>query len=173
MPSTRPPLPAAALLVSLSLLLPSPADARAWQGVEPGRSTSVEVVARFGEPTTRKQRGAVSVVAYKGDQALQGTKEVQFHCRADGVVEEITVFLATSLDAESVEGTFGKPQTKTFVESTFQKVWLYPQKGVTVYFDKDSNVDAISYTPPAPHKAVAGGAAPAAEKPEAKAERAP
>jgi hypothetical protein len=87
------------------------------------------------------------------------------------VVEEITVFLANALDVETVEGTFGKPQSKTFVEATFQKVWLYPQKGVTVYFDKESNVDAISYTAPAAPK---GAAAPAAgEKPDAKGEKAP
>ena len=59
------------------------------------------------------------------------------------------------------EGTFGKPQSKTFVEATFQKVWLYPSKGVTVYFDKESNVDVIAYSAPAAPKAAAT-AAPAA-----------
>lgn len=147
MPAPRPStIRIAALLVAL--LLPALAEAKPWQGIEPGKSTADEVVSRFGEPTTRKQRGARSVVAYKGDQALQGTKEVQFHCRADGVVEEITVFLAAALDTESVEGTFGKPQSKTFVEATFQKVWLYPAKGVTVYFDKESNVEVIAYGVP-------------------------
>ncbi|MCM2334467.1 MAG: hypothetical protein NDI82_11045, partial [Anaeromyxobacteraceae bacterium] len=67
--------------------MPAPAAAKAWQGIDPGKSTGDEVVSRFGEPTTRKQRGPRSVIAYKGDQALQGTKEVQFHCRVDGVVE--------------------------------------------------------------------------------------
>ncbi len=172
MPATRPSVKAALLApLLLALLLPAPALAKAWQGIEPGKSTGDEVVSRFGEPTTRKQRGARSVVAYKGDQALQGTKEVQFHCRADGVVEEITVFLAATLDAESVEGTFGKPQSKTFVEATFQKVWLYPGKGVTVYFDKESNVDVISYAAPAAPKAAAGPAA--TERAADKAEKAP
>jgi outer membrane protein assembly factor BamE (lipoprotein component of BamABCDE complex) len=163
MPLTRSSVTIALLL---ALLLPALAEAKAWQGIEPGKSTAEEVVARFGEPTTRKQRGARSVVAYKAEQALPGTKEVQFHCRTDGVVEEITVFLSASLDADSVEGTFGKPQSKTFVEATFQKVWLYPAKGVTVYFDKESNVDVISYTVPATSKAAAAPAtaSPAAEK---------
>lgn len=157
MSSPRPPAFAALLL---ALLLPALAQAKPWQGIEPGKSTGEEVVGRFGEPTTKKQRGARSVIAYKGDQALPGTKEAQFHCRADGVVEEITVFLAASLDAESVEGTFGKPQSKTFVEATFQKVWLYPAKGVTVYFDKESNVEVISYgIPQAAKPAVAAPAA--------------
>ena len=167
MPATRPSVLAALLL---ALLLPTLAEAKAWQGIEPGKSTGDEVVARFGEPTTRKQRGPRSVIAYKADQALQGTKEVQFHCRADGVVEEITVFLAASLDAESVEGTFGKPQSKTFVEATFQKVWLYPAKGVTVYFDKESNVDVIAYGVPQATKAGGPGAP---DKAEAKGEKAP
>jgi hypothetical protein len=162
MPSTRPSSAAAALL--LALLLPALAEAKPWQGIEPGKSTADEVLARFGEPTTRKQRGARSVIAYKSDQALPGTKEAQFHCRADGVVEEITVFLAASLDAESVEGTFGKPQSKTFVEATFQKVWLYPSKGVTVYFDKESNVDVIAYTAPAAPRAAAAAPPVAGEK---------
>lgn len=165
MPSTRPSLTAAPLLaLLLALALPAPAAAKAWQGIDPGKSTGDEVVSRFGEPTTRKQRGPRSVIAYKGDQALQGTKEVQFHCRTDGVVEEITVFLAASLDAEAVEGTFGKPQAKSFVEATFQKVWLYPQKGVTVFFDKDANVEIITYASGAPAKPAA--AAPAADKGE-------
>lgn len=175
MPSTRPSSVPAALFQALllALLLPTLAEAKAWQGIEPGRSSGDEVVTRFGEPTTRKQRGPRSVIAYKGDQALQGTKEAQFHCRADGVVEEITVFLSASLDAESVEGTFGRPQSKTFVEATFQKVWLYPSKGVTVYFDRESNVDVIAFGIPAAVKA-RGAAAPAApEKAEGKAEQAP
>jgi hypothetical protein len=162
MPSTRPSLLAAALLLPLALLLPAPADAKAWQGIEPGKSSGDEVVVRFGEPTTRKQRGPRSVIAYKGDQALSGTKETQFLCRPDGVVEEITVFLSVALDADSVEGTFGKPQTRTFVEATFQKVWLYPSKGVTVFFDKESNVQVITYSAAVAHKAAPAAAQPAA-----------
>ena len=160
------PMRLASLIIAL--LLPAAAHAKAWQGVEPGKTTADEVGTRFGEPTSRVKRGNRQVLAYKGDQALPGTKEAQFHCRADGVVEEITVFLAVTLDAESVEGTFGKPQARTFVEATFQKVWLYPQKGVTVYFDKESNVEVIAYSAPAAHKA--GAAAPAAEP---KGEKAP
>jgi hypothetical protein len=159
MTSTRLAFAAAATL--LALASPTTGQARAWQGIDPGHSTLEAVVTRFGEPTTRKTRGQKSVAAYKGDQALPGTKEVQFSCRADGVVEEIVVFLASPLDAESVEGTFGKAQARTFVEATFQKVWLYPQKGVTVFFDKAGAVEIISYGVPTSGK---GTAAPPAEK---------
>ena len=165
MPSTR---LAHLLAALLALALPAAGEAKSWQGVEPGKSTADEVVTRLGEPTSRVKRGARTVVAYKGDQALPGTREAQFHCRADGVVEEITVFLATALDAESIEGTYGKPPTRTFTDS-FQKVWLYPQKGVSVFFDKEGAVQAIAFSAGAP-AAAAPAAAAAEHKAEAKAE---
>jgi hypothetical protein len=146
-------------LLTLLLLSPVLAQAKAWQGVDPGKATVDDVAAKFGEPTSRVKRGTRTVLAYKGEQALPGTKEAQFHCRADGVVEEITVFLAVPLDGDSIEGTYGKPQAKTFTD-TFQKVWQYPQKGVTVYFDKEGTVQAITFAANA-HKA---GEAKAAEK---------
>jgi len=129
----------------VALLLPFAVHAKTWQGVEPGKTTADEVGARFGEPTSRVKRGNRQVLAYKGDQALPGTKEAQFHCRADGVVEEITVFLAAPLDGESIEGTYGKPTARTFTD-TFQKVWQYPHKGVTVFFDGEGQVQAITFT---------------------------
>ena len=129
-----------------ALLLPTVVPARAWQGIEPGKSTADEVGSRFGEPTSRVKRGTRLVLAYKGDQALAGTKEAQFHCRTDGVVEEITVFLSVPLDAESIEGTYGKPTSRTFTDS-FQKVWQYPRKGVMVFFDREGTVQAITFSP--------------------------
>jgi hypothetical protein len=158
-----------AAALAATLLGPGIARARAWQGIEPGRTSLEAVVAKFGEPTTRKSRGQKSVAAYKGEQAMPGTREVQFACRADGVVEEIVVFLAAPLDAETVEGTFGKPQSRTFVEATFQRVWLWPQKGVTVFLDKDGAAEVISYTAPAAPKAAAAAAEKAPEKAAEKA----
>jgi hypothetical protein len=134
--------------LTLALLLPATVPAKAWQGIDPGKSTAGEVGTRFGEPTSRVKRGGRLVLAYKGEQALPGTKEAQFHCRADGVVEEITVFLSAPLDGESIEGTYGKPTTRTFTD-TFQKVWQYPQKGVMVFFDSGGTVQAITFLPAA------------------------
>jgi hypothetical protein len=128
----------------LALLLPVIVPAKSWQGIEPGKSSADEVGTRFGEPSSRVKRGGRTVLAYKGEQALPGTKEAQFHCRADGVVEEITVFLASPLDGDSIEGTYGKPTAKTFTDS-FLKVWQYPQKGVTVFFDGAGTVQAITF----------------------------
>ncbi len=136
------------LLLALALALaPGLADAKPWKGVNPGTSTLQEVVERFGEPTTRTKRTGRTVLAYYGEQALEGTRQAQFHVDAQGVVLEITIFLTAQLDQESIEGTYGKPPQRTFVEDTFQKVWVYPQAGVTVYFGKDGNVEALTFGP--------------------------
>ena len=134
------------VLLFFAAIAPALAAARPWQGIQPGTSTQEEVVQRFGEPTTRTKRAAKTVLAYYGDQALSGTKQAQFHVDGAGVVQEITIFLTAQLDAETVQGTYGKPPQRTFVEDTFQKVWVYPAAGVTVYFGKDGNVEALSFT---------------------------
>jgi hypothetical protein len=135
------------LALLLLALAPGAASARAWKGVNPGTSTQQEVVERFGEPTTKTKRPGRVVFAYYGEQALEGTRQAQFHLDDRSVVVEITIFLTAQLDQESIEGTYGKPPQRTFVEDTFQKVWVYPQAGVTVYFGKDGNVEALTFGP--------------------------
>ncbi len=132
-------------LLAAAALAPLPAAAKAWQGISPGSSTMDEVVNKFGEPTTRTKRSTRTVLAYLGEQALPGTKQAQFHVREDGVVLEITVFLATQLEREAIEGTYGRSPRKTFTDD-FLPVWLYEAEGVTVYFTKDGFVNAISFS---------------------------
>jgi outer membrane protein assembly factor BamE (lipoprotein component of BamABCDE complex) len=143
----------------LLALCPALALARPWKGVTPGTSSQQEVVERFGEPTARTKRPGRTVLAYYGDQALEGTRQAQFHVDAQGTVLEITIFLTAQLDQESIEGTYGKPPQRTFVEDTFQKVWVYPQAGVTVYFAKDGTVEALTFGPGAKQAAKAPAAA--------------
>jgi outer membrane protein assembly factor BamE (lipoprotein component of BamABCDE complex) len=140
-------MPSIRLALVLAVALPALAHARAWRGIHPGVTTQVDVVEKFGEPTTRTKRTGRTVLAYYGEQALEGTRQAQFHVDPQGVVVEITVFLTAQLDAQSVEGTYGKPPQRTFVEDTYQKVWLYPQQGVTVYFGKEGNVEALTFAP--------------------------
>jgi hypothetical protein len=135
------------LLLVLAGAFPGGAHARAWKGITPGATTQAEVVEKFGEPTTKTKRTGRTVLAYYGEQALEGTRQAQFHVDPQGVVVEITIFLTAQLDAESIEGTYGKPPQRTFVEDTFQKVWLYPTQGVTVYFNKEGNVEALTFAP--------------------------
>ena len=147
------------ICLAVVLALPTLAYARAWKGINPGVTTQTEVVEKFGEPTTKSKRSGKTILAYYGEQALEGTRQAQFHVDAQGVIVEITIFLTAQLDAESIEGTYGKPPQRTFVEDTFQKVWLYPQQGVTVYFNKEGNVEALTF---APGTKAAAKAAPAA-----------
>ena len=135
------------LLLALAIALPRAASARAWKGINPGVTTQAEVVEKFGEPTTKTKRTGRTVLAYYGEQALEGTRQAQFHVDPQGVVVEITINLTSQLDAESIEGTYGKPPQRTFVEDTIQKVWLYPTQGVTVYFNKEGNVEALTFAP--------------------------
>ena len=152
-------------LASLLLALaPALASARAWKGVTPGTSTQQEVVERFGEPTTKTKRSARTVLAYYGEQALEGTRQAQFHVDDKGTVVEITIFLTAQLDQDSIEGTYGKPPQRTFVEDTFQKVWVYPQQGVTVYFGKEGNVEALTFGPGTKAAPKAAAAQPAAQQ---------
>jgi hypothetical protein len=135
------------LALLLAAIVPAFATARAWKGINPGASTQAEVTDKFGEPTTRTKRGGRTVLAYYGEQALEGTRQAQFHLDGQGTVAEITIFLTAQLEAETIEGTYGKPPQRTFVEDTFQKVWVYPAVGVTVYFNKEGNVDALTFGP--------------------------
>jgi hypothetical protein len=146
--------------------LPAAAAAKPWQGVTPGQTTRADVISRFGEPSTQGKLGDRTALVYKGEQALSGTRQAQFFVRDDGVVTEITVFPATALDKESVEGTYGKGAQKTFTDD-FRPVWLYKAHGITVFFGKEGSVDAISFKPAEPVAPAAPAPAKAATAPPA------
>jgi len=133
-------LPALALV----LALPGTALARSWQGITPGSSTQADVVARFGEPSTKGKLEGRTALVYKGEQAITGTRQAQFLIGDDGRVAEINVFPASQLEKEAVLGTFGKEPQKTFTDD-FRTVWLYRPIGVVVFFGKDGVVEAIRF----------------------------
>jgi hypothetical protein len=167
-------LPVAA--VTLLLVLPGTAFARSWQGITPGQSNQADVVARFGEPSTRGKLEGRTALVYKGEQAIAGTRQAQFLVGDDGRVAEINVFPSSSLEKDAVLGTFGKEPQKTFTDD-FRTVWLYRSIGVVVFFGKDGTVEAIRFqaadrnarpaaaTPEASTPGPASGAAPAAGVP--------
>src|SRR5574341_1510328 len=116
-------------------LVPAAAQAKAWQGINPGASTAADVQQRFGEPSTKGRLEGRTAAVYKGEQAIAGTKQAQFLFGDDGVVTEINVFPASQLDKEAVEGTYGKAAHKTFTDE-FRPVWIFKSIGVMVFFDK-------------------------------------
>src|SRR5437867_1346074 len=125
-----------------AVLLARAASAKPWQGIVPGQSKQADVVAKFGEASTQGKLSGKNALVYKGDQVIAGTKQAQFFYRDDGTVSEVTVFPATQLDKEAVEGTYGKGAHKTFTDD-FRPVWIYRASGVMVFFGKDGNVEAI------------------------------
>ena len=130
--------------LSLLLALPGTALARSWQGITPGQSTQADVVARFGEPSTKGKLEGRTALVYKGDQAIVGTRQAQFLVAEDGRVAEINVFPSSQLEKDAVLGTFGKDPHKTFTDD-FRTVWLYRGIGVVVFFGKDGVVEAIRF----------------------------
>jgi hypothetical protein len=152
---------ALAAAVACAVAAPRPARARAWQGIVPGTSTQADVVARFGEPSTKGKLEGRTALVYKGDQAIAGTRQAQFLVAEDGTVAEVNVFPAAQLDKDSVEGTYGKGPQKTFTDD-FRQVWIYRQVGIMVFFGKDGTVEAIRF------KAPDGAPAPATPAPPSK-----
>jgi hypothetical protein len=150
------------LLAAAALALPSVAAARSWQGITPGASHEADVVARFGEPSTRGRLEGRTALVYKAEQAIGGTRQAQFLVSEGGVVTEINVFPATALEKDAVLGTFGKEPQKTFTDD-FRSVWIYRSLGVMVFFGKDGAVEAIRYT--APDRAPAPAPTPRAATP--------
>ena len=140
----RPHLLAAFLLL---LALPGTALARSWQGITPGQSTQADVVARFGEPSTKGKLEGRTALVYKAEMAIVGTRQVQFLVNDDGKVAEINVFPASQLEKEAVLGTFGKDPQKTFTDD-FRTVWRYRAIGVVVFFGKDGGVEALRFQAP-------------------------
>jgi hypothetical protein len=128
----------------IALALPGSALARSWQGITPGSSTQADVVARFGEPSTKGKLEGRTALVYKAEQAIAGTRQAQFLVGDDGRVAEINVFPASQLEKEAVLGTFGKDPMKTFTDD-FRTVWLYRPIGVVVFFGKDGTVEAIRF----------------------------
>jgi hypothetical protein len=155
-----------ALLVVLAL--PGSALARSWQGITPGSSTQADVVARFGEPSTKGKLEGRTALVYKGEQAITGTRQAQFLVGDDGRVSEINVFPSSQLEKEAVLGTFGKEPQKTFTDD-FRTVWLYRPIGVVVFFGKDGTVEAIRFqaADKGAKPATSSGAAPQENQPAA------
>jgi len=136
--------PLSLLALALALALPGSALARSWQGITPGSSTQADVVARFGEPSTKGKLEGRTALVYRGEQAIAGTRQAQFLVGDDGRVAEINVFPVSQLDREAVLGTFGKDPMKTFTDD-FRTVWFYRPIGVKVFFGKDGTVEAIRF----------------------------
>ena len=173
----RRPGPTRTLLVTL-LLLAAVAQAKAWNGIEPGVSRKDEVVRRFGPPSKTLTVSGKEVLAYTDSAAMKGTSQAQFRVDpATGVVERIDVFPATVIDHDTVEATFGPPCPKTGspqpagcfqkkLTDDFRTYYLYARIGLAVFFEENEDrVQSLVYTAPRPAPSAAPAASPASAAP--------
>jgi hypothetical protein len=152
-------------LVIALVLVPLAAQAKSWRNVKPGETSKAEVLKRFGDPTTELAEGKKTVLAYEGDEAIEGTKQAQFIIGADGKVEQIAIFPATVVEKASVASTFGpscaeKEQPNCYVQKVsdddFKTYFWYEQLGLVVFFDAaGKNVASFLYVKPGAPKSSA------------------
>lgn len=152
------------LLAALLGLVSLRAEAKPWKSIQPGQSTGAEVVKRFGEPSRRMPAGKGEVLAYKDDEAIEGSREAQFDVDARGVVIQVTVFPDAVMDQATAEASFGeecgkapagKPcHVKKVTDDDFKPYDFYESQGLAVFFDKRGKVGSLLYLPPAKVRAV-------------------
>ncbi len=134
----------------LALLVPALAQARSWNGIEPGVTSRDEVLKRFGAPTKMLTVDGHQVLAYTGTSAIKGTAQAQFRVDPQtGLVERIDVFPGPVVDKETVESSYGPPcpagasapgncYQKKLTEE-FRTYYFYPHLGLAVFFEEDGD----------------------------------
>jgi hypothetical protein len=142
------------------LFAAAPAVAKPWQGVEPGQTKREQVIQKFGEPSRVVTAEGKEVIAYLGERAIKGTKQVQFKVDpGTQLVERIDVFPGPVIDKESVESTYGNacpsgkaaasgPCYQKKLTDDFRTYMLYAKLGLAVFLNEDGKtVHSFIFTP--------------------------
>ncbi|WP_375765930.1 hypothetical protein NR798_30060 [Archangium gephyra] len=142
------------------LLAAVPAVAKPWQGVEPGQTKREQIIQKFGEPSRVVTAEGKEVIAYLGERAIKGTKQVQFKVDpGTQLVERIDVFPGPVIDKESVESTYGNacpsgkaaasgPCYQKKLTDDFRTYMLYAKLGLAVFLNEDGKtVHSFIFTP--------------------------
>ena len=146
------------LVLTTLLLLPAAAQARSWRNVTPGTTPAADVTKRFGEPTKRLKQGAKKILAYEGDETIDGTKQAQFTIAEDGKVETIAIFPATVIERTALADTYGpeckeKQVPNCYVQKVsdddFKTYFWYAKLGLVVFLSNDGKtVQSLLYVKP-------------------------
>lgn len=143
-------------LVVLSVTLSSVSLAKPWNGIAPGASSRLDVIAKFGDPSKVLSTGGRDTLVYLGPRAIRGTVQAQFKLGADGAVARIDVYPSVSLTAEAIAETYGPacasdPTEPCFVakETPQQRTyWVYAKLGLAVFFGGDGRtVQSLAFLP--------------------------
>ncbi len=154
------------------LLLASSAFARPWNGIDPGTSSVIDVVGKFGEPSKRSEAKGKQVLVYSGDRAINGTIQVHFKVNpASQTVDRIDVYPAPEIKASQVEESYGgacdpssagggeRPCFYKRQTETKHVYYLYLKLGLAVFFKDDQTVRSFSFLSPAAVAVTNSGAA--------------
>jgi hypothetical protein len=141
----------------LCLLVPTAAVAKPWNGIQPGSSSTADVIDRFGQPTRTVVTGDQQTLVFAGDRAIKGTVQSQFKVGPDKVVRRIDVYPAVPLDAAAIESSYGPACTaQAPVEPCFVKkqsptkhpYYVYAKLGLAVFFKEDGKtVLSLAFLP--------------------------
>ena len=142
------------------LFAAAPAVAKPWQGVDPGQTKREQLIQKFGEPSRVVTAEGKEVIAYLGERAIKGTKQVQFKVDpGTQLVERIDVFPGPVIDKESVESTYGNacpsgkaaasgPCYQKKLTDDFRTYMLYAKLGLAVFLNEDGKtVHSFIFTP--------------------------
>ena len=149
-----------AVLVVVLLALAPPARAAEWAAIDPGRSTTEDVRARFGAATRTEAQKLEGHDApqwvYEATQAPVGMRRVtvEFGLMVDGTYRKDVV---RALRLEPKPGIFTRRVVVTgwgeplhVAREGEGDVFVYPE-GLLVYFDKEGwDARLVLFTPPQP-----------------------
>ncbi|HOX46635.1 MAG TPA: hypothetical protein PK668_23750 [Myxococcota bacterium] len=133
----------------IALLAQSPpARAKAWKGMEPGKTTKEQVIDKFGAPTKAfTQGGELSDgLSFQGDQAIAGTTEANFFFDKAEVLFRIDVYPEREVSAAQVRKIYG-PDCEQKRLAGGLSVLVYPKAGLSVFFNPDGKAHIFQFTP--------------------------
>lgn len=147
------------VVLSIVCLFAALSNAKPWQGIHPGVSSTLDVFGKFGEPTKKADVKGQLVLVYSGIQAPGGTVQTQFKLLpGTQTVGRIDVYPAPQIDKAAVEKSYGpkcdeKEPQKTepcyFLKESEGKrpYFLYLKLGVAVFFKPDGSVLSFAFLP--------------------------
>ncbi len=144
-------------LVLLLLAWGSSAGAKPWNGIAPGTSSSLDVIARFGDPSKTLTAEGKETLVYSGPKAIKGAAQAQFKLSQDKTVERIDVYPAVVLDVDAIEDSYGPAcdekhtNEPCFVKKETQQkhsYYVYGRLGLAVFFKDDGRtVQSLAFLP--------------------------
>jgi hypothetical protein len=146
------------LLLIITVFSALSSIAKPWQGIEPGASSELDVIGKFGEPTRAAQAAGRKTLVYSGNQAITGTLQAQFKLSANGqFVERIDVYPAPVITLEAVQKSYGpecvgkNPEEPCYFrkETPGQSLRLiFLKLGLAVFFKADGKtVKSFTFLP--------------------------